>query len=197
MAAKAVPFRASGPIVRDGALGGALNAELRALVLQLSQSSRGQTSNMASGRSYFSHKWLSPKDLHQWEHPVLQAACAGLLQQAEAACRELLGVAQPLTVTALWALVSRRGMAGRPHSHQGLISGAYYVDAGASGAPGCGGLFLTWPGGSATPQPWLPRTDRLLLFSSALAHAVSPYQAERPRITLSFNLDRRDGGPSV
>lgn len=196
MAAEAMPFRASGPIVRDGALGAALNAELRALVLQLSQTSRGQASNMASGRSYFSHKWLSSKDLHQRDHPVLQAACTGLRQQAEAACRELLDMARPLAFTALWALVSRRGMVGRPHTHQGLISGAYYVDAGASGTPG-GGLFLTWPRGGATPQFWLPRTDRLLLFSSALAHAVSPYQAEEPRITLSFNLDHCDGGPSL
>ncbi|MFM7087773.1 MAG: putative 2OG-Fe(II) oxygenase [Cyanobium sp.] len=192
-----MPFRTSGPIVRDGVLGAALNAELRALVLRLSQSSPGQQSNMASGRSYFRHKWLSPKDLHQRDEPVLQAVCAGLRQQAETACQELLGVPQPLTITACWALVSRQGMAGRPHSHQGLISGAYYVDAGASGAPGCGGLFLTWPGGSGTPQQWQPRTDRLLLFASALAHAVSPYQAEQPRITLSFNLDRRDGGEAL
>lgn len=197
-------------ILLDEALGEPLNAELEGLVLALSRSSEGRQSNMASGRSYFSNKWLSAKDLHLSSHPTLQQVAERLRQRAEAQAVALLGQEVSLQMEALWALVSRQGMTGRPHSHQGLISGAYYVAAGDSGQadsrgqagdighadsrgqPGSGGLFLTYGASGQPDRRWQPRRDRLLLFPSQLVHAVSPYRSERPRITLSFNL-----GPAV
>ena len=100
-----------------------------------------------------------------------------------------------------WANLFSRGVYFNPHSHADAAwSGAYYVDAGDSG-PDAGGLLMfrdprAGAGmvmsdanafDSACTYEVAPRTGMLVIFPAWLVHWVTPYQSDRPRISVSFN----------
>jgi hypothetical protein len=87
----------------------------------------------------------------------------------------------------MWAIVSRQGMEGRAHNHQGRISGAYYVDAGDCDDAGHGAFVIHGRGGEPR-RLIIPRSGMMLMFASSLLHGVTRYEGERPRIVISFNL---------
>jgi uncharacterized protein (TIGR02466 family) len=101
-----------------------------------------------------------------------------------------------------WAMVYRNGDYAVPHVHPNSnFSGVYYVDAGdatsehpKSGVLSCidprvgaGGLDT---GGfrQSTSLDIRPETGLLVMFPAWLLHHVHPYQGERERIAISFNV---------
>lgn len=100
-----------------------------------------------------------------------------------------------------WAMVLRAGHYVMPHDHADAhFSGAFYVDAGDPPAePGLPGrIVFTNPITGQARIPGLdlfpsnltiqPRTGMLIVFPGYVSHYVHPYQGERPRICVSFNV---------
>ncbi|MEO7386193.1 MAG: putative 2OG-Fe(II) oxygenase [Gammaproteobacteria bacterium] len=164
---------------------GSLNDALRVLLLDLADRVPGRESNNPAGTSYFVHKWLSDRELHRRPEPEIARLVA--LVEAEANCRASPGLrSRPqLAVYALWALVSRPGLSGVVHRHNGEVSGAYYVDP---GDPDVGGAFTVHGSDGHLERRIQPVAGELLLFPSATLHGVEPYEGERPRIVVSCNL---------
>ena len=105
---------------------------------------------------------------------------------------------------AIWANVNRRGQYNRVHFHPGSTwSGTYYVDAGDSPSatnPLAGSLELLNPN-QAPPMSFLsglvpqvrivqPQSGMMIVFPSFLPHAVHPYEGDRPRISIAFNVHK-------
>jgi uncharacterized protein (TIGR02466 family) len=100
-----------------------------------------------------------------------------------------------------WANLFTRGVYFNPHIHPDAAwSGVYYIDAGDSGGDAGGALMFGDPRAgagmvlgdsnrfdSASSAEHRPRTGELLIFPSWLLHWVTPYQSDRPRISVSFN----------
>ncbi|MGE0668765.1 MAG: putative 2OG-Fe(II) oxygenase [Sphingomonadales bacterium] len=177
------------PLLRQGMVANheALNARLRAALIAMSELVPDQGTNKKTGESYFSSKWLSARNLHQLPDPAFQA----LARMAESAAN---GHEWPHAgpgerrITAMWAIVSRNGLEGRPHKHTGVISGAYYVDAGACDDTGNGAFAIFSPEGNTLLTTIQPRSGMLLLFPNTLWHGVLRYESDQPRIVISFNL---------
>lgn len=163
-----------------------LNGPLRRLLVDLAAGTPGRESNNPAGTSYFTHKWLSDRELFRRPEPEVAALVAGI--EAEAGLHRWPGLDPEarLAVCAMWAIVSRPGMRGVVHSHNGDVSGAYYVDAGEGDA--AGGAFTVHAPGGRLVQRLFPVAGQLLLFPSSLLHGVEDYRGERPRIVISFNL---------
>jgi hypothetical protein len=143
--------------------------------------------NKAAGESYFSNKWLSDRGLHRLQEPAIKR----LLQMIESAANR--GTwpnagPGPRRVTAMWAIVSRNGLEGKPHKHSGLLSGAYYVDAGDCDADGNGAFAIYTPDAGRILHTIQPKTGLMLMFPNTLWHGVLRYDSDRPRIVISFNL---------
>jgi len=166
-----------------------LNLRLRALLLEMASRIPDKGSNAASGKSHFTNKWLSTRDLHLLPDPEIKT----LLAFAEDEANKLqwpTGQITPLRIHAMWAIVSRKGMEGNPHQHGARVSGAYYVDAGASEGSG-NGAFAIYSADGQLLGSMPPKAGLMLLFPSGLWHGVLRYESDRPRIVLSFNLVHR------
>jgi uncharacterized protein (TIGR02466 family) len=140
--------------------------------------------------------WQSGNDLFQWSAET--HALGKLVADAVMAAHD-----QPLEEIALfgWANVFTRGVYFNPHVHaDSAWSGAYYVDAGDSGDDAGGLLMLRDPRAgagmtigasngfdSASAYELRPRTGELVIFPAWLVHWVTPYQSDRPRISVAFN----------
>jgi hypothetical protein len=164
-----------------------LNAALRTLLIRLAAESPGRETNNPRGTSYFANKWLSARDLHLRPEPAI----ATLVRDIECLARASAwpGIADPATlmVSAMWGIVSEPGMTGSVHSHNGQVSGAYYVDVGAAGRD-AGGAFTLHDAADRMIERLYPEAGDLLLFPSSLRHGVERYTGARPRIVVSFNL---------
>jgi len=176
-------------MLRQGLVPGheAINARLRPLLLEMAARIPDKGTNKAAGESYFSNKWLSARDLHHHPDPAM-ASLVGLVEQA--ANRTAWPNAGPgqRRITAMWAIVSRKGLEGRPHKHTGVISGAYYVDAGDCDEAGNGAFAIYAPESGNVLRTVRPKTGLLLMFPNTLWHGVLRYDSENPRIVISFNL---------
>lgn len=176
-------------LLRQGMVPGheAINARLRPLLLEMAQRIPDKGTNKANGESYFSNKWLSARDLHRLPEPAM-ASLVGLVEQA--ANRTFWPNAGPgqRRITAMWAIVSSKGLEGKPHKHSGLISGAYYVDGGDCDAAGNGAFAIYTPDAGRIIRKVQPKSGLMLMFPNTLWHGVLRYDSETPRIVISFNL---------
>ena len=165
----------------------ALNLRLRETLLAMAETMPDRGSNMPGGRSFFDNKWLSPSSLHREDVPAFQDIRTAIEAAANGAA--VAGDRTPLRVVSMWSIVSRAEMEGRRHNHKGILSAAYYVDAGSSGADD-GGLmqFYAEPGAAQPSHSVVPEAGLLVLFPSGLQHAVSRYTGATPRIVISANL---------
>lgn len=175
--------------LRQGLVPGheAINARLRPLLLEMAARVPDKGTNKAAGESYFSNKWLSARDLHQLPDPAM-ASLVGLIEQAANHTAWPHAGAGRRRITAMWAIVSRKGLEGRPHRHSGVISGAYYVDAGDCDETGNGAFVIYTPDAGRIVSTIQPRTGLMLMFPNTLWHGVLRYESEKPRIVISFNL---------
>jgi hypothetical protein len=137
-------------------------------------------------------------------HHVARLGCseAELLDaRARELFRRVLG--KPAAVVDLsWANVYRRGDYCMPHSHiRATASVVYCLDVGDEGSedPHGGRLSFVDPRLVRCCQkqphcmttPFLPEMmpGSMLIFPGRLVHCVNPYGGERPRITLSWNIN--------
>lgn len=176
-------------LLRRGMLAGseAINARLRPLLLDMAARIPDRGTNKSEGDSYFSNKWLSARDLHRLGDPGFRLLVGAIESLANANEWPHAGPGQR-KVTAMWAIVSRAGLEGRPHKHSGVISGAYYVDAGACNGDGNGAFAIHEPGGGALVTTIRPETGMLMMFPNTLWHSVLRYESDEPRVVVSFNL---------
>ena len=109
-----------------------------------------------------------------------------------------------------WAMVMRKGDYTVPHDHASShFSAVYYVDAGddpTESHPHSGELVFKEPKTGSAMIPGLdlfhtafsirPRTGTFVLFPSYLLHYVHAYMGERPRVSLSLNVNLDPTGPT-
>ncbi len=173
-----------------------LNVRLRKCLSDMSNTLPGKVSNLSNGLSYFENKWLSQAELHESDNSDLQQLRSFIEETANRTFRKP-DPDMVLNVTSMWGMVSRSGMTGSRHRHAGVVSGAYYVDAGSSGANN-GGLmqFYQQPGLDQPTHRFQPESGQIFLFPSFLEHSVSRYEGKKPRIVIAFNLRATPGSPS-
>ena len=166
-----------------------LNSRLRSSLAGMSKTVPGKVSNLTSGLSYFDNKWLSSTELHKNDNCDVQI----LVRFVEEIANRSFHKPDPdlvLSINSMWGMVSKSGMTGDRHNHAGRASGAYYVDAGSSGARD-GGLmqFFVKPELDYPTHRLAPESGQLFLFPSSLEHSVSRYEGTSARIVIAFNLD--------
>lgn len=165
-----------------------LNTRLRESLSDMSNTLEGKVSNQANGLSYFENKWLSQAALHQSDDSDVQLLRSFIEEAANRTFRKP-DAEMVLSVTSMWGMVSKPGMTGNRHNHAGVVSGAYYVDAGSSGAKD-GGLmqFYQQPELDQPTHHFQPESGQVFMFPSFLEHSVSRYEGKKPRIVIAFNL---------
>ena len=165
-----------------------LNTRLRESLSDMSNTLEGKVSNQANGLSYFENKWLSQAELHQSDNKDVQLLRSFIEETANRTFRKP-DAEMVLSVTSMWGMVSKPGMTGNRHNHDGVVSGAYYVDAGSSGAKD-GGLmqFYQQPELDQPTHRFQPESGQVFMFPSFLEHSVSRYEGKKPRIVIAFNL---------
>lgn len=163
-----------------------LNVHLRALLLDMAERIPDVGSNAPTGLSHFSNKWLSARELHLLPDPEIKSLASFIAETANGLPWPRRHATQ-LEIHSMWAIVSRRGMEGRPHQHSSRVSGAYYVDAGACDGTE-NGAFAIYSEEKQLAKVVPPKTGMMLLFPSGLWHGVLRYESDRPRIVISFNL---------
>ena len=170
-----------------------LNTRLRDSLSEMSNTMKGQTSNQTNGLSYFDNKWLSQAELHESDNDDVQQLRSFIEETANRTFRKP-DPGMVLRVTSMWGMVSKPGMTGNRHNHAGAVSGAYYVDAGSSGAKD-GGLmqFYQQPELDQPTHHFQPESGQVFLFPSFLEHSVSRYEGKKSRIVIAFNLRAAPG----
>lgn len=107
-----------------------------------------------------------------------------------------------------WASVYNDGDFCLPHSHpRTLVSVLYVLDLGETGGDNNGRFFFADPrlapccreeeGYMSTPSAPGFKPGMMMLFPGKAVHFVSPYHGDRPRLTMSWNLNEtaRGGAP--
>ena len=170
-----------------------LNTRLRDSLSEMSNTLTGKVSNQTNGLSYFDNKWLSQAELHESDNGDVQLLRSFIEETANRTFRKP-DPGMVLSVTSMWGMVSKPGMTGNRHNHTGVVSGAYYVDAGSSGAKD-GGLmqFYQQPELDQPTHRFQPESGQVFLFPSFLEHSVSRYEGKEPRIVIAFNLRAMPG----
>lgn len=170
-----------------------LNTRLRDSLSEMSNTLTGKVSNQTNGLSYFDNKWLSQAELHESDNGDVQLLRSFIEETANRTFRKP-DPGMVLSVTSMWGMVSKPGMTGNRHNHAGVVSGAYYVDAGSSGAKD-GGLmqFYQQPELDQPTHRFQPESGQVFLFPSFLEHSVSRYEGKEPRIVIAFNLRAMPG----
>jgi uncharacterized protein (TIGR02466 family) len=143
-----------------------------------------------------SDHWQSRDDLHG---AAELAPLVALIDEASHAVRSLLQIACELSLTGMWANVSRGAAALHEHTHpNNYLSGVFY----ARMPEGAGAIAFKDP----RPQTRILRprtlaenplnaleleypatTGTLLVFPAWLEHGVRPGRASEPRITIAWN----------
>ena len=165
----------------------ALNAALTKLLLDRASTVPDVGSNSPGRSSFFDNKWLSDTRLYDLPDPAVALLVETVEGSANANPWPHVASGALLRIMSMWAIVSKAGMVGRPHNHQGIVSGAYYVDAGESPDPDDGALVVYGPTGKVSSLV-RPRSGMLLMWPSTMLHGVRRYDGNRPRIVISFNL---------
>lgn len=146
--------------------------------------------------------WHSSDDLHLKPDEHLHTLMLSLLQLASACIRDFEGEReyQDIRMVASWANLNHKGDWNAPHEHLPCTwSGVFYVDAGeplsAADPKSLEGKILFFdplPLGKEWKRPpniaYAPVSGTMLLFPSYLTHMVAPYQGEKARISIAFNL---------
>lgn len=144
-------------------------------------------------------------DVAKWPNPS-----AALVDARARAFFRLATGGAPAVVDLSWASVYNDGDFCLPHSHpRTLVSALYVLDLGETLAPGTlNGTFLfvdprlpaccrDEQGCMTSPGAPVLEPGMMLMFPGKLVHCVSPYRGARPRITMSWDLNReaREGAP--
>lgn len=178
----------------------ALNEELRRLILAQEARSAGQVKSNVGG-------WQSTEDIQTWTGEAGRLLIGRMIELVNHATGLLLGehrIQQRFDWNlAAWANVNRRGQYNKPHLHPASTwSGTYYVDAGDPAPEGneLSGLLSLMHPNPAAPMSFFrmlpqainvqPADGLMVLFPSYLPHIVYPYDGERPRISVAFNVQR-------
>jgi len=165
-----------------------LNANLRDMLMGMSDTVPDRGSNQANQQSYFDKKWLSHSELYKSGDQNLQK----LVGFVEETVNQRVHKPDPemvLSIMSMWCIVSKPGLEGVRHNHSGRISGAYYVDTGSSGEKKGGLLQFYLDHQSDKPtHSFEPESGMLYLFPSTLQHSVSRYDGTSPRIVIALNL---------
>jgi uncharacterized protein (TIGR02466 family) len=181
--------------------GEALNRELKQVILRRMRESPGVVKTNRGG-------WQSKADLHTWPDACVQTFVA----RSHALVRELVRRTVPGATPAhlsgwemvAWANVNQKGAFNTAHDHHGygtIWSSFYYVDPGGSEGKSVISGFTKFQDRSGTPKEIVhnpdpferevtitPQSGLMVLFPSTLYHYVEPYQGDRERITIAFNM---------
>ncbi len=172
----------------------AYHPQLRETILRLAQDSplAAPFDGMVGSRKVF--------DIEAWDCPAARLIHARALELFAKA----LGPG-PAVVDLTWATLYRKGDYCMAHSHpRSYASLVYFLDPGDAapdGGDGQGGTFLfadprmkiccpEEPGCMSHPCAPAGEEGLMLLFPGKSVHMVTPYLGERPRITLSWNINR-------
>jgi hypothetical protein len=164
-----------------------LNFALSTFLLDRARTVPDVGSNRSDGQSSFDNKWLSDNRLCDLPDPSISRILRIVYDAANASPWPHVASNSPLRIISMWAIISRQGMLGRPHNHKGMVSGAYYVDAGQS-EDSTDGAFVVYSAGGDISRIVRPQSGMLLMWPSAMVHGVQRYDSHRPRIVISFNL---------
>lgn len=136
--------------------------------------------------------------LERWGCPVADLIHA----RALTLFRKATGCAEP-AVDISWASLYRHGEFCMPHSHlRALASIVYFVDYGDEDPenPGSGRFLFAdprleiccqqEPGRMTSPSAPKLRPGTMILFPGQLVHLANPYFGVRPRITMSWNINK-------
>jgi len=148
--------------------------------------------------------WQSGHDLLNWPEPEI-AQLKSWINDAFLEMMKVQAGPQPfncrISLTG-WANLNRRGDYNRSHTHSGNHwSGVYYVEPGedVEGRPLSGAIEFIDPRpainvydipGIPQVSTWTirPEPGMMLMFPSWLRHGVLPYEGEKRRLTIAFNL---------
>lgn len=184
--------------------GGALNAELRAVILARAAATPGARHSNLGG-------WQSSWDFDQWGGAAGRTVLAAAIEVADRLTSDRSGKPVPVEWKYnAWANVNRAGHANEFHTHPGAFwSATYYVDDGGIDAdPSLGGEFemqdprgvapamyapllaFALPGGQSAGAAELirPKAGMMIVFPAWLSHGVRPYAGKAARISVALNL---------
>ncbi|TAK30488.1 MAG: hypothetical protein EPO40_07370 [Myxococcaceae bacterium] len=181
----------------------ALNASLRALILERSTSDPGRVRSNAGG-------WQSGEDFAAWAGAPGAVLIQRAVEMANHATAQLLRNVEKTVAfswqMAMWANINRRSGFNELHCHPGSTwSGVYYVDAGVPEGGGASGRLRFLNPVAQQLMSFLsdftrdhfdvdPAPGMMVLFPSYLQHQVTPHPHDAPRISVAFNL-RKDPYP--
>ncbi len=165
---------------------------LTAKVLALAEKAEaaGQRSRSLGGtKIYAMHEWDSP------EADLVEARAAAFFRRAMGAPEAYIDIG--------WTNLYRRGEYVLPHSHIRALAGVVYMlesgdrdpadeDAGLFTIvdPRYGPCCEVERGRMTNPVRLDLQPGTMIIFPGQLVHCVNPYGGERPRITLSWNINR-------
>ncbi len=145
-----------------------INTRLREKFHTMAATEPDAVSNSPGG-PYFENKWLSANNLY----PSQDQDLLTLSTYIETFANGSLGLDthSRLSIDTMWCIVSRDGLSGKQHFHNGKVSGAYYVDAGEVGETTNGAIqfFPRWGntlkqqslfGQSVWGEPLWPHADQ-------------------------------------
>jgi uncharacterized protein (TIGR02466 family) len=179
---------------------GALNAELRDLILEQERAAPSMLKSNQGG-------WQSPTDFFHWEGQAVATLARYARRAVEVASSRV--VPQNVRIEihlSSWAAVNRKGHYNTTHVHpMATWSGVYYVDPGdeppdTPGAviefenPSVASVMTFFPGLLPSARIVRPEAGMMILFPSYLQHSVRMYQGERPRVCVPFNAHIRVAG---
>jgi hypothetical protein len=135
-------------------------------------------------------------DVEKWPLEAASLVSARALQLFRLAAK-----GGPAVVDVSWASVYHDGDYCMPHSHpRTMISVLYVPDVGDAEGDNNGRFYFADPrlapccqeeaGYVSTPSAPIFEPGMMLLFPGAAVHFVTPYRGERPRITMSWNLNQ-------
>lgn len=135
-------------------------------------------------------------------------AAASLVHARAKALFRLATSSATAVVDLCWASVYRDGDCSLPHSHpRTLASVLYALDTGETAGANNGVFYFADPrlapccreeaGYMSTPVGPALKPGTMLLFPGKAVHFVTPYRGQRPRLTLSWNINKaaREGSP--
>jgi hypothetical protein len=167
-----------------------LDVHLRHLLLDMADRLPDAVTYAPGKPSFFVNKWRSSNELFRFPDPVIGKLVGLIESQATRWNWPTNTTHAPLSITSMWAIVAQKGMYGRPHRHQGAVSGVYYVDEGDD-VGAMSGAFVALTSHPPAERLISPRAGRLMMFRSDMYHGVLRYNGTRPRIAISFNLTAR------
>jgi uncharacterized protein (TIGR02466 family) len=121
------------------------------------------------------------------EEPIFQE----LVESITAAAQDSLS--DKFKVIELWANINRYKDSNGAHTHGGYISGVFYLMT----PENCGNLILCNPNVRADVTKFKinnycikPQPLACIIFPSWLEHYVEPNMSQKPRISMSFNIEK-------